>query len=92
MGLLDKAKEIAGQGAEVAKKAADAAKEKADDLQTKRKADDLAKQLGYLIVRARTEGADTGAESQRLIEEIVELQKELADAPAPDDGAEGSGG
>ena len=51
MGLLDKAKEIAGQGAEAAKKAADAAKEKAGDLQTKRRADDLAEQLGYLIVR-----------------------------------------
>jgi hypothetical protein len=39
MGLLDKAKEIAGQGAEAAKKAAGAAKEKAGDLQAKRRAD-----------------------------------------------------
>jgi hypothetical protein len=78
MGLLDKAKEIAGQGAEAAKKAAEAAKEKAGDLQAKRRADDLAEQLGYLIVRERTEGADTAAESQRLVDEIVVLQKEIA--------------
>ena len=89
MGLLDKAKEMAGQGAEAAKKAADAAKEKADDLQAKRKADDLAKQLGYLIVRARSEGADTGTESERLIDEIVALQKEMA-ASSEDDGEAGA--
>jgi hypothetical protein len=91
MGLLDKAREIAGQGAEAAKKAADAAKDKADDLQAKRKADDLAKQLGYLIVRARSEGADTGTESQRLIDEIVALQKEMAETPPPDGDTEEAG-
>ena len=80
MGLLDKAKEIAGQGAEAAKKAAEAAKEKAGDLQAKRRADDLAEQLGYLIVRERTEGADVAAESQRLVDEIVVLQKEIAES------------
>ena len=78
MGLLDKAKEIAGQGAEAAKKAADAAKEKAGDLQAKRRADDLAEQLGYLIVRERTEKADVTAEKQRLVDEIVALQLEIA--------------
>lgn len=89
MGLLDKAKEIAGQGAEAAKKAAEAAKEKAGDLQAKRRADDLAEQLGYLIVRERTEGADVAAESQRLVDEIVALQKEIADSGG--DGDEGGG-
>jgi hypothetical protein len=78
MGLLDKAKEIAGQGAEAAKKAAEAAKEKAGDLQAKRRADDLAEQLGYLVVRERTEGADVSAEKQRLVDEIVALQLEIA--------------
>jgi uncharacterized membrane protein YccC len=78
MGLLDKAKEIAGQGAEAAKKAAEAAKEKAGDLQAKRRADDLAEQLGYLVVRERTEGADITAERQRLVDEIVALQLEIA--------------
>jgi hypothetical protein len=91
MGLLDKAKEIAGQSAEVAKKAADAAKEKAGDLQAKRRADELAQQLGYLIVRERTEGHDVGAEPQRLIDEIVALQQEMAAGPEQQ-AAPGAGG
>jgi hypothetical protein len=94
MGLLDKAKEIAGQGAEAAKKAAEAAKDKAGDLQAKRHADELAEQLGYLIVRERTEGADVAAESSRLVGEIVALQQELAGGSPPDEttgGAEAAG-
>jgi hypothetical protein len=90
MGLLDKAKEIAGQGAEAAKKAAEAAKDKAGDLQAKRHADELAEQLGYLIVRERTEGADVTAESSRLVGEIVALQQELAGGSAPDEAAGGA--
>lgn len=89
MGLLDKAKEIAGQGADAAKKAADAAKEKAGDLQAKRRADDLAQQLGYLTVRQRTEGFDAGAEPQRLIDEIGAIQKEMAGRD--DAGEQGAG-
>ena len=91
MGLLDKAKEIAGQGAEAAKKAAEAAKEKAGDLQAKRKADDLAEQLGYLTVRGKTEGADVTAESQRLIDEIVALQAEIAAGSETAGTADGEG-
>ena len=69
---------------------------KAGDLQAKRRADDLAEQLGYLIVRERTEGADVAAESQRLVDEIVVLQKEIAasggDTDAPSgESAEGAG-
>jgi len=89
MGLLDKAKEIAGQGAEAAKKAADAAKERAGDLQAKRRADDLAEQLGYLVVREREERADVSAEKQRLVDEIVALQLEIAANGG--DGAAGTG-
>ncbi|MEP6476728.1 MAG: hypothetical protein ABJC60_05595 [Actinomycetota bacterium] len=78
MGLLDKAKEMAGQGAEAAKKAAEVAKVKAGDMQARRRADDLAQQLGYLTVRQRTEALDAGAEPQRLIDGIVAIQTELA--------------
>jgi uncharacterized membrane protein YccC len=91
VGLLDKAKEIAGQGAEAAKKAAEAAKDKAGDLQAKRRADDLAEQLGYLVVRQRTEGADVTAESQRLVDEIVELQREIAEGAVGADAAGSEG-
>ena len=82
MGILDKAKEVAKQGADAAKKAADAAKDKAEEVQTKRKADQLAEQLGYLIVRERSEGADVKAEADGLVAQIVDLHKQLADAAA----------
>ena len=42
MGLLDKAKDLASKAAEEAQKAAGAAKDKVDDVQARRKADDLA--------------------------------------------------
>ena len=89
MGLLDKAKEIAGQGAEAAKKAAEVAKDRAGDLQSKRRADELAQQLGYLIVRERTQDYDAGSEPQRLIDEIVSVQKELAAESDTQPGAPG---
>ena len=99
MGILDKAKEVAKQGADAAKKAADAAKDKADEVQTKRKADQLAEQLGYLIVRERSEGADVKTESDGLVAQIVELQTQLAEAAmdtpdgsAPDAGMVGEAG
>ncbi len=78
MGLLDKVKDIAGQGVEAAKKGVDAAQGKVEEVQTRRKADDLAKQLGYLIVKERTEGATAGEETDRMVAEIVELEKKIA--------------
>jgi hypothetical protein len=90
MGILDKAKEVAKQGADAAKKAADAAKDKADEVQTKRKADQFAEQLGYLIVRERSEGADVKVEADALVTQIVDLQKQLAEAAA--DGSTPDGG
>jgi hypothetical protein len=88
MGILDKAKEVAKQGADAAKKAADAAKDKADEVQTKRKSDQFAEQLGYLIVRERSGGADVKIEADALVAQIVDLQKQLAEAAA--DGSDGT--
>ena len=45
--------------------------------QTKKKADDLAQQLGYLIVRERNEGVPAAAEADRLVAEITALQAQL---------------
>ena len=93
MGILEKAKEVAKQGADAAKKAADAAKDKADEVQTKRKADQLAEQLGYLIVRERSEGAVVKTEADALVAQIVDLQKQLAEAggDGPDGTTPGAG-
>ena len=94
MGLLDKAKDLASKAADTAQKSAGAAKDKVDSVQARRKADDLAKQLGYLIVRERTDGTDTGEEATRLVTEItaieVALAQEIVDAPAEGDAAPAS--
>lgn len=78
MGLLDKAKDLASKAAGEAQKAAGAAKDKVDDVQARRKADDLAKQLGYLIVRERTEGTTETEEAGRLVSEITAIETALA--------------
>jgi hypothetical protein len=82
MGLLDKAKDLATKAAEEAQKAAGAAKEKVDDVQARRKADDLAKQLGYLIVRERMDGTMAGEEGDRLVAEITVIEAALVAVPA----------
>jgi len=73
VGILDKVKEAAGTAVEAGKKAADAAKDKVEDVQLRRKADDLAKQLGYLAVRSGTSvpGGD------ELVSEITSLEAQL---------------
>lgn len=76
--MLDKAKDLASKAAEEAQKAAGAAKDKVDDVQARRKADDLAKQLGYVIVRERTDGTAGGEEADRLVTEITAIEASLA--------------
>ncbi|MBI3648048.1 MAG: hypothetical protein HY240_04785 [Actinobacteria bacterium] len=84
MGILDKVKEAAGTAVEAGKKAADAAKEKVEDVQQRRKIDDLAKQLGYLVVE---KGIAAGEDGDKLVSEIKELEAQMAAGGAP-----GSGG
>ncbi len=91
MGLLDKVKETAGKVAAEAKKAGEKAaveaKKGAAQLQTKveqaqlrRKADDRAKELGYLVYRERSGGAAAGQEADRLVAEIADLERRIAEA------------
>jgi hypothetical protein len=74
VGFIDKLKEAAQEGVEVAKKGAAAAKDKVEDVQLRRKADDLAKQVGYLVVK----GEGSGEEATRLVSEIKDLEAQLA--------------
>jgi hypothetical protein len=84
MGILDKVKEVAGTAVEAGKKAADAAKEKVEDVQLRRKADDLAKQLGYLVV---ANGVSAGEEGDTLAARIKELEIQIAaDTEKPNEG------
>jgi len=84
MGLMDKLKEAAQEGAEAAKKGMTVAKERVDDVQARRRADELAKQLGYLVVRDRTK-ASSGEEADRLVSEIVKIEDSIAAAGPPTD-------
>lgn len=78
MGIMDKIKEAAQDVATEAKKATVQGKTKIDKLQTRKKADDAARRLGYLIHAERTTGSVAGAEVERLVLEITQLEEEIA--------------
>ncbi len=78
MGLLDKVKGVASDVAAGAKKGAGQIQGKFEQSQVRKKADDAAKQLGYLIVGERTGGTPAGTEVDRLVGEIQELERQLA--------------
>ena len=77
MGLLDRVRQAAGEAAEAAKKGASQVQSKVEQTQVRKRADDAAKQLGYLIVRERQGGAPAGAEVDRLVAEIEAAEHEL---------------
>jgi seryl-tRNA synthetase len=91
MGFMDKVKAKAQDVAAEAKKAAEVGKVKVDKLQLKRKQDEAAKQLGYLIHTERAKGTPGGAEIDRLIAEISSLQSEMDELDAAA-AAEAAGG
>ena len=82
MGFLDKVKEQAAKAAEGAKKGTAQIKDKVGDAQLQKKADEDAKQIGYLIVAEKAEGtAAPAGEIDRLVQEIVEYRRQIAEAP-----------
>jgi seryl-tRNA synthetase len=91
MGFMDKVKARAQDVAAEAKKAAEVGKVKVDKLQLKRKQDDAAKQLGYLVHTERTKGTPGGSEVDRLITEISSLQTQMDELDAAS-AAEGAAG
>jgi septal ring factor EnvC (AmiA/AmiB activator) len=80
MGLMDKIKSAAQDVAAEAKKATAQGKSKLDQMQLRKKADEAAKQLGYLIHAERAKGTAAGAEADRLVAEITQLETEIAEA------------
>ena len=81
MGLLDKVKETAAKAAEGAKKSTASVKDKIGDAQLQKKADDNAKQIGYMVVKERTTGQSDGAEIDRLVQEIAAIEVKIAEGP-----------
>jgi hypothetical protein len=90
MGFMDKIKEASQNVAAEAKKATAQGKEKLGDIQAKKKMDEAAKKIGYLVYRERTEGTPQGSETDTLIAEMKDLQAQIdengaaAAAAAPD--------
>lgn len=87
MGLMDKVKAQAQNVAAQAKTAAGQAQEKVEEMQLRKKADAAAKQLGYLIHKERTGGAAAGAEADKLVAEITELERQIAEDDQPAGGS-----
>jgi uncharacterized coiled-coil DUF342 family protein len=78
MGILDKVKQAAGEAAQAAKKGAAQVQTKVEQSQTRKKADDAARRLGYLVYKERTEGTPAGEEADGLVAEIKDLEEQLA--------------
>ena len=78
MDFIDKVKDAAQDVASQAQKATSLAQSKIEQVQTRRKADGVARNLGYAIVRQRTQGVDPGDDIEAMINEIVGLESEIA--------------
>ena len=82
MGFLDKVKETAGKAGEGIKKGTASVKDKMEDAQLRKKADENAKQIGYLVVKERTTGESAGAEIDRMVQEIVAIEAKIVEGAA----------
>ena len=84
MGFLDKVKETAAKAGEGVKKGTSSVRDKMEDSQLRKKADENAKAIGYLVVKERTEGASNGPEIDRLAQEITAIEAKIAEGPGTD--------
>jgi len=80
MGLMDKAKQQATKLAEKSREAGEAARQKVGEVQEKRRADSLYRDLGEVVYAERTGKAsgETAAEIERLISELRQLEADEA--------------
>ena len=77
MGFMDKVKSAAQDVAQQAKSATSQAQTKIEQTQLKKKMDETARELGYLVYKERAEGTPAGAEADKLIEEIGSLKTQI---------------
>ena len=84
MPLFDKVKAQATQVAQKAQEAGKAGQAKLDEVQAKRKADGLFRDLGEVVYAERTGKGDggTAAEIDRLVQEITAHEAEQAETAA----------
>jgi hypothetical protein len=93
MGFMDKVKSAAADVATQAQKATTQAQSKIEQTQLRRKADDVARNLGYAVVRQRTQGVDAAADIDAMVAEITALETQIAaEAAAPTEPSAGPSG
>ena len=85
MGFLDKVKEQADKAKVQAQELKDKVGEKVDDVQAKRRADDLLDDLGRFLYADRTgrTAAGADAEIQRIVAELRALENDGVSIPPP---------
>ena len=77
MGLMDRLKETAQEVAGEARKAGAQAQSKLGEVQLRRRMDDAARQLGYLVYRERALGTPAGSDADTLVNRIAELDEQI---------------
>ncbi|HEX5587177.1 MAG TPA: hypothetical protein VFZ17_07715 [Acidimicrobiia bacterium] len=79
---MDKVKETAQKGADAAKGAVNAGQEKLDDMKLEKKVKELKEELGGIVYAQKTgnPAPDVDAEITRLVGEIKDVEKEIAES------------
>jgi hypothetical protein len=77
MGLMDRLQGTAQDVADKARKAGIQAQGKLTEVQLRRRMDDAARQLGYLVFRERTLGTPAGSDADTLVEQIRDLEEQI---------------
>jgi len=98
MSLTDRAKEVTGRAVAEAKKGAAKVQGKVESVQLRQKANGLAKEIGYLVVKEKAGEAPPTGEIDRLVSEIRSIEDQITadrasstetEAPTPDTPAGG---
>jgi hypothetical protein len=77
MGLKDKLKEAAQDLATETKKATAQAQGKLEEVTLRRRMDDAARRLGYLVFRERIKGTPTGSDADTLVDQMRVLDEQI---------------
>jgi seryl-tRNA synthetase len=77
MSLTDRAKEVTGKAVAEAKKGAAKVQEKVENVQLRQKANGLAKEIGYLVVKEKAGETSPEGEIDRLVAEIRSIEEQL---------------
>jgi seryl-tRNA synthetase len=77
MSLTDRAKEVTGKAVAEAKKGAAKVQEKVENVQLRQKANGLAKEIGYLVVKEKGGESVPAGEIDRLAAEIRSIEDQI---------------